>query len=182
MVIFLLMLLALGQEPARLLQESGVIAPTQIRALILAVEDEVYDNGFEEDYIGAGKNEAESGQKWVSRMPIYVDPIIDQGEGRAIYNLKHYGEVYRLFYIHEDGTIALDGDPELGFPRTDTSFLTRYMSRKRLAHLKQGWLHERFVINTEPGREVVREAAVRQKQRTGFSYWETVVLPHLHSQ
>jgi hypothetical protein len=115
-------------------------------------------------------------------MPIYVDPKIDEGVGRAIYNLKHYGEIYRVFYFQEDGAVVLDGDPNLGFPPTDVSFQAKYMNRDKLALLKRDWLHESFVVDNEPDIRVVREAAARQKERAGFSYWETAILPHLSAQ
>ena len=180
-MVALALLMLLGQRHG-FSQASGTITPALIHSLEVSVEDEVYDNGFEEEYVGAGTNDGAAGAKWISRMPIYVNPQIDQGVGRAVYDLKHYGEIYRAFYFRDDGMVVLDGDAEKGFPPSDASFEAKYMDRDRLVRLKRDWLHETFVINTDPDIRMVREAAARQRERTGASYWEEAILPHLSKQ
>lgn len=180
-VMMLLVLTALGQQDHRFLNTSGKITPEQTKAVVLAIEDEMYDNGLEEDYIGAGENEATARGKWVSRMPVYVDPFLNDGTGHVIYDFKHYGEIYRAFYVHDDGLVALDGDPWNEFPPTEPSLKTQYMSRTKVAQLKRDWLKEFFVIDTSTDERshFVRDAAARQVQRTGSSYWQCCISPHL---
>ena len=180
-VYFLVLMLLPGLTARARAVDPGKTAITteQIRSLVQAVQDEIYDYGFEEDYVGIGTDRAVDGAKWKSEMPIYVKPTIEDGRGVAIYDLKHYGEVYRIFSIGDNGRIILDGDPELGFPPTQSSLLTKYMRGSEIAQMKHDWLHETYNVNTAPSNQTVRDSAQRQKLRTGFSYWESFVLPRL---
>lgn len=183
MKLILLMILAFSSHQTHdFSHSSGKITRSQIKTVELAIEDEVYDYGYEKDYAGTGKNGAASGDKWISGMPLYIEPRIKDGGGTVIYTLKPYGEIYRAFYLRDDGLVVLDGDPEFEFPPTDVSFKTKYMNSDRLARLKRNWLHVSFSINTDPDIKTVRQAAVREKERTGYSFWESEVLPHLSHQ
>lgn len=155
------------------------ITEAETRAVVQAVQDEIYDYGFEGDYDRAGENAAGTSSKWISRMRIYIAPETENGGGEIIYDLKHDGEVYRLFTIRKDGLAILDGDPQLGFPPTQRSRKTQYMDSAEVRQLKRNWLERHYDVDTSPSMSVVRDSAHRQKLRTGFSYWETEVLPNL---
>jgi hypothetical protein len=111
------------------------ISNIEIHAVVQAVQDEIYDYGFEEDYSQVGENLAGDPSKWESRMPIYIDPGIEGGEGRVIYSLMRYGEIYRVFTIRKDGVVILDGDPELEFPPAQPSRKTVNMNKGRVRQL-----------------------------------------------
>lgn len=154
------------------------IKAREVAAVIQAVQDEIYDYGFEADYLRVGENLARRGSARISRMPIYIDPDVSNGEGRVIYDAAHYGEVLRVFFIRADGLAVLDGDPELGFPRTQPSRRTAYIEGGVVRRMKHDWLKRSFRIDTSPTRGTVRAAADRQIRRTGFSYWKSVILPN----
>jgi hypothetical protein len=156
---------------------TSVTAPT-VHAVIQAIEDEIYDYGFEEDYSQIGENFAGDPSKWESRMPIYINPEIEDDEGQVIYRLMHYGEIYRVFTIRKNGLVVLDGDPELAFPPTQPSLKTLYMNEGRVRQLKHDWLRDSFLIDTAPESKRVQAASERQMRRTGYSYWRSVVLPN----
>jgi len=179
MFVLALYLTALSTLPQTRHPQTRHITQTEIAALIQAVQDEIYDHGFEDDYYQLGPNMGSDSKKWTSRVPIYIDPHIADGEGYAIYKHMHYGEVHRLFTIRKDGVVVLDGDPELAFPPTQTSILTIYMNDDAVAKMKHDWLRSYFEIDSPIDEWTVRAAARRQKGRTGVSYWETAILPNL---
>jgi hypothetical protein len=154
------------------------VSNIEIQAVVQAVQDEIYDYGLEEDYSQVGENLAGDPSKWESRMPIYINPGIEDEEGRVIYSLMHYGEIYRVFTIRKDGVVILDGDPELEFPPTQPSLKTVYMKKGRVRQLKHDWIRDSFLIDTAPEPRIVQEASERQIRRTGYSYWQSVVLPN----
>lgn len=158
--------------------QAGTIAShrmsrTDTKSLALAIEDEIYDRGYEGDYfpIGGAVGEAVSDTRTV--VPMYVDPVIDGGEGRVIYKLMPYGEVLRLFHVHRNGAVVLDGDPELGFPATQPNRKTVYLRDAEVSGMKRAWIKSSFKVMLSPGDQRLRESAQRQKLRTGFSEWES---------
>lgn len=164
---------------ARPANEEEPLTEAETHAVVQAVQDEIYDYGFEEDYERAGENTAGSSSKWIRRMRMYIAPETENGGGEIIYDLKHYGEVYRLFTIRKDGLAILDGDPQLGFPPTQRSRKTEYLDSSEVRQMKRNWIERHYEVNTSPSISVVRDSAHRQELRTGLSYWETVVFPHL---
>jgi hypothetical protein len=157
-------------------QTTRRIKGSEVAAVIQAVQDEIYDYGFEDDYSQVGENPARRGSARISRMPIYIDPSVKNGEGRVIYHAAHYGEVFREFFIREDGIVVLDGDPGLGFPPTQPSHRTAYMEGTSVRRMKRDWLKRFFRIDMSPSSRTIRAAADRQIRRTGFSYWKSVIL------
>jgi hypothetical protein len=107
-----------------------------------------------------------------TRVPLYIDPMVEDGEGQAIYKLMPYGEVLRLFHVHDDGTVVLDGDPELGFPASQPNRKTVYLKDSDVGQMKRDWVKAFFGVDLSPSPEMVQDAVRRQKQRTGFSAWE----------
>ena len=154
------------------------ISKIEIQDVLQAVQDEIYDYGFEEDYSQIGENLAGDPSKWESRMAIYIKPEIENYGGQVIYRLMHYGEIYRFFTIRKDGFVILDGDPELEFPPTQPSLKTLSMNEGRVRQMKRDWLRDSFLIDTAPESKRVQAASERQIRRTGYSYWQSVVLPN----
>jgi hypothetical protein len=138
-----------------------------------ALCDEIYDYGYYRDFYQIGENIA-TPDHWVARVRIYIDPLYNSTDqhGQVIYKLMPFGQIYRLFFIDEEGKLTLDGDPQDRFPITQPSRQTVYMDDEEVRHYQQAWMKTTFAIDTEPSSQTIRGAAKRQKLRTGFSDWE----------
>ena len=145
------------------------------KALVQAVQDEIYDRGYQGNFFPEGGPVGDLISASRTRVPLYVDPVVEGGEGQVIYKLMPYGEVLRLFHLHDDGMIELDGDPELGFPASQPNRKTVYLKDDDLERLKHEWSRSSFEIDLWPSPEAVQDVVRRQKRRTGgFSAWEFV--------
>lgn len=154
---------------------SGVHALTASdqKAVIQAVEDEVYDYGFEKEFYDIGINSG-TPHHWISKVPIYIDPSTDKdGNGRAIYRLMPYGEVFRLFFVRKDGVVVLIGDPDNKFPITEPSKLTVFVDDDEICRMKKQWIRSTIFVDEQPPSQTVMAAVARQEIRTGFSAWKT---------
>lgn len=163
---------AAENAPAR----EGIFKLTEsdMKAVILAVEDEIYDHEYCKKYYNIGRCAGNRTDHWVSEVPIYISPSTDKyGYGYAIYKLMPYGEVYRLFFFRkEDGMAVLVGDSENGFPITQPSHLTIYDDDEEICRMKAEWLKRYFLVEEMPPISVYEKAANRQEKRVGFSYWK----------
>jgi hypothetical protein len=149
------------------------LTQSETKALTQAIQDEIYDYEYQGHYFPQGGAVGDALSDSKTRVPVYVDPLLEDGEGRAIYKLMPYGEVLRLFHVHDDGTIVLDGDPEVGFPATQPNRKTVYLKDAELARMKHDWGKSSFDVQLSPSAETVQESVRRQKQRNdGFSAWE----------
>jgi hypothetical protein len=151
------------------------VSESEVKAVVQAVEDEIYDYGYQKQFYQMGKDAGRSPTAPRSRMRIYIEPEVDAQDGgaRVIYKLMPHGEVLREFVIREDGLVVLSGNPQNGFPPTqEASTKTVYMDDDEVGQMKHDWLKEFFVVDDSPGPERIQEAAQRQKARTGFSDWE----------
>ena len=141
----------------------------QVKAVILAVTDEIYDYSQESSYIFAGtttKNPTDRS----AMLPLYINPQLrDDGAGQVIYRNLPYGEILREFHVGKDGMVVFDSDPQIGFPVTQPSYLTDFMDRTELRQDKARWIHGEFRIQIDPPKKTVLEAAKRQLKRVGFS-------------
>jgi hypothetical protein len=147
-------------------QGNRQVTAADVKALSLAIEDEIYDYDYQARFVDVGR-QTEQGEH---NMPVYVQPSFnDQGLAWAIYKLMPYGEVLRMFSMRKDGTAMLGNNPEFGFPPTEPSYLTVYMDDDELCHDKRTWLKANFVIQLHPSAQRLREAAERQKERIGYS-------------
>ncbi|MGI0133521.1 MAG: hypothetical protein ACREBW_00990, partial [Candidatus Micrarchaeaceae archaeon] len=90
----------------------------------------------------------------------------------VIYKLMPYGQIYRVFYIDAAGDATLDGNPQNGFPITQSSHQTVFMDDLDVCRDEQSWMDTSFIVDTSPTLDMIKDAAQRQKQRTGFSDWE----------
>jgi hypothetical protein len=156
-----------GQGPSR-----HGLTRSEISALVQAVQDEIYDYDYEENYFPEGGPVGDIVSDSRSRVPLYIDPVVKNGEGRVLYKLMPYGEVMRRFHVHSDGSIVLDGDPEIGFPASQPNRKTVYLKDNDVCAIKRTWVNSSFEIDLSPSSARIQDAVHRQKQRTGFSKWE----------
>jgi hypothetical protein len=151
------------------------VSDSEAKAVIQAVEDEIYDYGYQKHFYQMGENLSRPPSSPRTRIWIYIEPEVDLQErsGRVIYKLMPYGEVLRDFTIGKDGLVVLNGNPQNGFPQTqESSTKTVYIDDEEVCQMKRDWLKRFFVVEDSPTQEVVQEAIRRQKLRTGFSDWE----------
>ena len=171
LVLFLTIFGLLGPVYAR--QGKRALSQIEVKVIIQAVEDEIYDIGSYGEFYQMGDNLG-TPQHWKARMHIYIDPEYDQTEnvGEVIYKFMPYGEILRVFSFTKDGQIVLDGDPHNRFPPTQPSHQTVYMDDEEVCTMKHNWISQTFVVDVSPTPAMLQEAAKRQKSRTGFSDWE----------
>ena len=149
------------------------LTQSETKALVQAVQDEIYDREYQGYFFPEGGPVGDVVTESRTRVPLYVDPMVEGGEGQVIYKLMPYGEVLRLFRVHDDGTIVLDGDPELGFPASQPDRKTVYLEDGTVYRMKREWVKSSFEIDLSPSPEMMQDVIRRQKQRTGgFSAWE----------
>lgn len=147
---------------------STQLSDAQVKAVVLAVEDEVYDFGYEKHFDLVGP----APRPGVTRLPVYITPTLHDGEGKVIYKLMPYGEVIRGFHFGKRGLAVLEGAPDSGFRPTEPNLLTVYLDDDDVCRWKHEWLRRYFEIMDVPPRELVKEAGERQKQRVGYSAQE----------
>lgn len=141
------------------------VTHAQQKAVILAIEDEVYALKLQGYYGDVGRP---VGEPFAHRLTAYIQPTLHGGAGWVIYKLMPYGQVYRLFKVFKTkaGDLAvLYGKPSNGFPPTEPSYLTVYMSSQELCRLEGTWRRVGFVIQIKPSASRVRQAVGRQKER-----------------
>jgi hypothetical protein len=132
------------------------------RALVQAIQDEIYSDNLEADGYDAGVPAGEGEY----RLELYVQPAFnEQGLAWAIYKLMPYGEVLRMFWIGRDGTVFLYGGSKAQFSPTGPSCLTAYMDDGELLRAKQRWTQAYFSVDLQPSAENLRESKERQKKR-----------------
>lgn len=176
MKLIALVLLSLFCLPRGGAQSAANVAlkPGQIKSLQTAITDEIYDYEYEEGFFPEGGPVGEALSASETRVPLYINPLIKNGEGEVIYKLMPYGEIFRIFHLSDNGLVVLDGDPQIGFPASQPDRKTVYMSDSSLAKLRSTWTHSSFEVLLNPSREQVQNAVTRQKVRNdGFSAWES---------
>jgi hypothetical protein len=156
-------------------EQSRTLTPKQINDVIAAVVDEIYDYSQESSYIFAGTTTKDPMDRSAT-LPLCIAPEVDGGgTGRVIYKDLPYGEILRDFHIRPDGMVILDSDPQIGFPETQPSHLTKFMDSGELRQDKLRWIRREFKIRIDPPRQVVVDAANRQVKRVGFSDFLTTI-------
>lgn len=161
-------------QPSR--DQSQQLSGEQIAAVVLAIEDEVYDNSQQKAFYDVGiSTEGPTGRSM--KISLYINQhLASDGMGEAIYKNMPYGEIIRVFHVAPDGLVVLAGGPQIGFPVTQPSHLTVFMDDDELCEDKARWLHSEFTIMDNPPKELVIRAARRQNKRVGFSnYLKTYV-------
>ena len=92
------------------------VIQSEISSLVQAIQDEIYDYEYEQHFFPEGGPVGDAISSTKVRVLLYVDPVISDGEGRTIYKLMPHGELIRYFHVQRDGTVRLEGDPQLRFP------------------------------------------------------------------
>jgi hypothetical protein len=173
-VFLLLSLLLIASSPSSAEGAAKMrLTQSETKALVQAVQDEIYDREYQGYFFPEGGPVGDIISESRTRVPLYVDPVLEDGEGEAIYKLMPYGEVLRLFHVHDDGTIVLDGEPELGFPASQPNRKKVYIKDGDVDRMKRDWVKSSFQIDLSPSPDTIQDVVRRQKQRTGgFSAWE----------
>ncbi|HEV2489513.1 MAG TPA: hypothetical protein VGT03_06880 [Candidatus Acidoferrales bacterium] len=149
------------------------VTPEQQKAITQAIEDEIYDFGYQGwDFGYVGKTIGTDEQE----IRVYIEPkrktyLRGGGDpvGYVIYKYMPFGEVLRMFWFTKDGMAVLGGNPEMGFTPEHPNYLTVYMGDDELLNDKEHWLRARFDVNLHPTAERLHEAAQRQTKRIGYS-------------
>src|ERR1700733_6061498 len=144
-------LLAAGAALIALSQSGGPnqtkrVTGPEAEAVVLAVEDEIYDYSHEKAFYMVGKEPV----KGTTRLPIYIEPNLKDGRGNVIYKLMPFGEVIRQFHFRQDGLAVIEGRPDIGFPPTQPNTLTLYMDDDEVCGWKREWLRYHFDILDAP--------------------------------
>lgn len=143
------------------------LADQDVKAVTLAIEDEIYDEGCQ----GYGADASAGIQNGSYALPLYIKPSFnDQDLGWAIYKLLPVGEVLRTFSVDSNGNAVIYGHPEWNFPPSEPSYLTVYMNDDDLCQSKHDWVRTKINLELAPSKERLRDAATRQQQRLGERY------------
>ncbi len=129
------------------------VTEEQVKAIILAVKDEIYAYGYEKYYI----------DYTYDKINIYINPKIEEGLIFMIYKLFPHGEVYRAGFIRKDGVAVLYGNPEIGFlPAHGLATNTLYFPDEDVVKMKTIWKKYKFSIKQSPSPEEIYQAKKRQ--------------------
>jgi hypothetical protein len=85
--------------------------PATESAVTEAIADEIYDWSCQKYIEFVGKDIGQDRRQ----LRVYIDPTIENGRGAVIYKFMPIGEVYRLYFLLQNGSVYLDDDPWLGF-------------------------------------------------------------------
>lgn len=165
-ILVVLMIVGFSISTAAQPRKDRAITEREVKAVVQAIEDEIYDYSYQGKFSDVGTPDVHSKR---TAVPVYFKPSLTDGEGWVIYKLLPYGEVIRSFFIGKDGTAVLEGDPEIGFPPSQPNMLTIYMKDAQVCRLRRSWLQRHFEVVFLPSPQRIREASVRQKKRIGFS-------------
>jgi hypothetical protein len=140
-------------------------------AVVTAIQDEIYDYSQEKSYFRHG-SPAKSIPGRIAKVSVYINPhLAADGMGEAIYNDLPYGEILRAFHVQPTGMVVLTGGPQIGFPVTQPSHLTEFMEKDELSDDKAQWFHAELIIQDNPSKSTLVQAARRQIKRVGFSHY-----------
>lgn len=144
----------------------GHVTDVQVNAIILAIQDEIYADGYASSYEWLA-NGFEAGGP--DHVPLYVKPTWDDnGMTWVIYRLLPLGEVRRGVWPVGDGTrMKLSSDPKAGFDPAwySAAAPTAYLNEDGILRDKRTWRRLSFAIDPRPDSDVVRDAARRQAAR-----------------
>jgi len=156
----LFVLASLFQVQAR--SADNPIGSAVIDSLRQSITDEIYAYGNYVRYADVG----EPAEGSTHKLHLYVMPSLHGSDGWVIYKLMPVGEVYREFSVLPSGRVILRGDISGGFPPTQPSYLTVYMSDSELCEKKAQWRNEFFFVDVNPATSLVKEARRRYGSRT----------------
>jgi hypothetical protein len=136
-----------------------MVSDADIRAVVEAIKDEIYANGYYTAYIDVERD----------KVPVYVNPKIENIMVWVIYRLMPFGEILRGAVVSLDKRLVfLHRDPQLGFPASDGAAMkTVYLSDEDVIEKKTTWRRIYVSIDLKPTAERLEEARQRQKLRYG---------------
>ncbi len=138
------------------------LSPTDKRAVVQAIVDEMYVNNLQGYGFDVGKQNSDS----TYELTAYFKPTLRSDRvGWIIHKLMPYGEVLRLFSLRDDGVAVLYGKLRDRFPPTQPSYLTVYMDDEELCQSKKNWSREHFTVELKPSADRIAEARTRQEKR-----------------
>ncbi len=150
------------------------IASSDVNALVQAIQDEIYDYGYQKEFWGF---ETAGPRGPAAQFDIYIKPELTPTksglEGVVIYKYPPFGEVIRPFIVAPDGIAYLVGKPSNGFSWTQPNTKTIYMDDDDIARDKRDWRKVQFELDLSPSIARIKAAAERQEKRVGFSEWES---------
>lgn len=134
-----------------------MVGDTEIQAVITAIKDEVYANGYQKAFVDIGPD----------RIPLYVNPRVENGMIWVIYKLMPFGEVLRGAFSTNNPQVAiLAGDPHNNFPPTQgASMKTVYLPDDDVIKMKTTWRKSHFSVDMDPSAQTLAEAKRRQELR-----------------
>jgi hypothetical protein len=138
--------------------DAEMVTDAAMRAVITAIEDEIYANGYQTAYIDVGAD----------KVPVYFNPRIENGMIWVIYKLMPFGEIRRAAVLSPDKQLAmLQRDPRLGFPASDGSATkTVYLRDEDVIEMKTTWRKVYMSIELKPSNRRIEAA----KQREAIRY------------
>ena len=129
------------------------VTEEQVKAIILAVKDEIYAYGYQSYYFDCLYED----------IDIYINPKIKNGVIWVIYKLLPHGEIYRAVVILKNGLAFLCRRPERGFaPTTDIAINTLYLPDEDVIKMKTTWKKYKFSVKLNPSPEEIYQAKKRQ--------------------
>jgi hypothetical protein len=138
-----------------------------VAAIVQAVEDEIYDYGYEKDYVNIGSTGAIDSP---TEVTIFISPdLYNDGHGVVIYKYMPFGEVERRFAFRPDGLAVLWGKPVNHFPATQPDTNTLYLRDDDVCAFKQKAIRSSFTVDPNVSLTRRREAEKRQRIRIGYS-------------
>lgn len=139
------------------------ITESETGAVIQAIQDEIYSLNLQKNFFDVGPSpKGHPGQVIVN---VYFQPeILENSRSWLIYKLMPDGEIYRMYELGRSGRIYLHGKPG-AFRITQPDYPTVFMDDDDLCKLKHDWIKRQFVVDTEPGLELVKAARDRQRER-----------------
>lgn len=134
-----------------------MVGDAEVQAVISAIKDEVYANGYQTAFVDIGPD----------RIPLYVNPRVENGMIWVIYKLMPFGEVLRgAFSINNPQIAILAGDPHNNFPPTQgASMKTVYLADDDVMKMKTTWRKSYFSIDVNASAQTLAEAKRRQELR-----------------
>ena len=138
----------------------------EVAAIVQAVEDEIYDWGYQTDFTGVGNTGAITSP---TDITLFVFPDVEDGRGGVLYKFMPFGEVVRLVWFRPDGMAVLEGNPLNGFPASQPDTRTIYIDDDFVCQYKEKAIRTTFTVDPDVPRARREEAARRQVVRLGSS-------------
>ena len=144
-------------------ESSPAVSQADRAAVVLAIEDEIYDWGCQDEFEFVGDMKTPGRHE----LRVYINPQLANGSGEIIYKLMPFGEVRRTFRIGKSGLAYLEDTPKQGFGPERSNSRTVYMDDDELLRDKEQWIKTSFVIDEHPDQKRLGEARSRQHRRLG---------------